>query len=131
MSVSNIEIVQKMYGAFATRDIDAVLGMLAADVEWTEPPNPYNPTAGSRRGHDGFLEWIEIGRRTEEILVLQPRKMLIDDDSVAVVGYLKCLVKATGKVYESDFVHLVTLRNGQVARFQEFFDTHAASEAFR
>lgn len=131
MSVSNIEIVQKMYGAFATRDIDAVLGMLAADVEWTEPPNPYNPTAGSRHGHDGFLEWIEIGRRTEEILVLQPRKMLIDDDSVAVVGYLKCLVKATGKVYESDFVHLVTLRNGQVARFQEFFDTHAASEAFR
>ena len=57
--------------------------------------------------------------------------MLVDDDSVAVVGYLKCRVKATGRVYESDFVHLVTFRDGKVARFQEFFDTQAAGDAFR
>lgn len=131
MGVSNIEIVQQLYGAFAMRDVDAILNMLTADVEWTEPPNPYNPTAGSRRGHGGFLEWVEIGRRTEEILVLQPRKMLVDDDSVAVVGHLKCRAKATGKVYESDFVHLLTFRDGKVARFQEFFDTQAAGDAFR
>jgi ketosteroid isomerase-like protein len=34
-------------------------------------------------------------------------------------------------VYETDFVHLVTFRDGKIARFQEFFDTYAASEAFR
>ena len=38
---------------------------------------------------------------------------------------------STGKVYETDFVHLIDLRNGRVARFQEFFDTYAAAEAFR
>jgi ketosteroid isomerase-like protein len=36
----------------------------------------------------------------------------------------------TGKVYESDFVHLVTLADGRVTKFQEFFDTYAAGEAF-
>jgi ketosteroid isomerase-like protein len=40
-------------------------------------------------------------------------------------------VRSTGKVYETDFVHLIDLRNGRVARFQEFFDTYAAAEAFR
>jgi ketosteroid isomerase-like protein len=34
-------------------------------------------------------------------------------------------------VYESDFVHLVTFKDGKVARFQEFFDTYLAGEAFR
>jgi ketosteroid isomerase-like protein len=34
-------------------------------------------------------------------------------------------------VYESDFVHLVQFRNGMITRFQEFFDTYAAGEAFR
>ncbi len=126
----NIEKVRHLYAAFARRNIPAILAMLAPDVEWGEPPNPHNPTAGTRHGHDGFLEWANIGRQTEEILVLEPRKMLADEDSVAVVGHLKCRAIPTGKVYESDFVHLVTFEAGKVARFQEFFDTFAASEAF-
>ena len=131
MGVTNTEIVRQLYAAFADRDIPRMLAMLAPDVEWGEPPNPYNPSAGTRRGHAGFLEWADIGRQAEDIVVLEPRKMLVDDDSVAVVGYIRCRVIATGRIYESDFVHLVTLRDGKVARFQEFFDTYAAGEAFR
>ena len=74
---------------------------------------------------------VNIGRQAEEILVLEPHRMLVDEDSVAVVGFMKCRVIATGKTYESDFVHLVTLSDGKVAKFQEFFDTYAAGEAFR
>ena len=32
---------------------------------------------------------------------------------------------------ERDFVHLVTFKDGRVVKFQEFFDTFAAAEAFR
>jgi hypothetical protein len=131
VSVANTEIVRRLYAAFDGRDIPGILGMLAPDVEWSEPRNPYNPTGGTRRGHEGFLEWADVGRQAEDILVLQPRRMLVDEDSVAVVGYMKCRAVATGKVYESDFVHLVILRDGKVAKFQEFFDTFAAGEAFR
>lgn len=128
---ANVQIVQRLYAAFAQRDIPAVVAMLSPDVEWREPPNPFNPAGGSRRGHAGFLEWAEIGRQSEDILTLEPRKMLVDEDSVAVVGFTRCRVIATGRVYESDFVHLVTLEGGKVTRFQEFFDTFAAAEAFR
>ena len=57
--------------------------------------------------------------------------MLTDFDSVAVVGFMKCRAISTGKIYESDFVHLVTIKNGKVIKFQEFFDTYLAGEAFK
>jgi ketosteroid isomerase-like protein len=128
---TNVEVVQQLYTAFVNRDIPRILDMLSPEVEWSEPSNPYNPAGGTRRGHEGFLEWINIGRMSEDILVLEPRKMLIDDDSVAVVGYMKCRAILTGKVYESDFVHVVTFDADKVTKFQEFFDTYAAGEAFR
>jgi ketosteroid isomerase-like protein len=128
---TNVALVQELYSAFGRRDIDAILGLISPDVEWGEPENPYNPAAGTRHGQAGFMEWVQIGSQAEEVQALEPRRFLTDTDSVAVVGYTKCLAKATGKIYETDFVHLITLKDGKVTRFQEFFDTYAAGEAFR
>ncbi len=127
----NVNTVQQVYAAFGKRDINAILSMLSPDVEWGEPANPFNPAAGTRHGHEGFLEWLDIGRQSEEITVLEPRKFLTDNETVAVVGYTKCLAKPTGRSYETDFVHVITIKDGKIVRFQEFFDTYAAAEAFR
>lgn len=127
----NIELVRRVYRAFAVRDIPTILQVLATDVEWGEPANPFNPAAGTRHGHAGFMEWLQVGKESEEILVLEPRKFLADGDTVAVIGFTKCRVKATGKMYETDFVHVATVKDGKITRFQEFFDTFAAAEAFK
>jgi len=131
LASQNINLVQQLYGAFAQRNIQAILATLSPDIVWGEPENPFNPAAGTRRGHSGFLEWLNIGRQAEEILLLEPRKFLADNDSVAVVGFTKCLAKPTGKSYETDFVHLFTIKENKIVRFQEFFDTYIAGEAFR
>jgi uncharacterized protein len=127
----NIEFVGSLYDAFARRDMQSILSILSPTVEWGEPPNPYNPAGGTRRGHEGFLEWLRIGNESEEVLVLEPKEFLANATSVAVVGFTKCRVRATDKEYQTEFVHLVTLRDGKVQRFREFFDTFAAAEAFR
>jgi uncharacterized protein len=127
----NITIVQQLYAAFGRRDIQTIMNMLSPEVEWGEPANPFNPAGGTRYGQAGFLEWLNIGRASEEILVLEPRKLLTDNDSVAVMGYMRCRAIPTGKTYESDFVHVVTLEAGKITKFQEFFDTYLAGEAFR
>jgi len=127
----NIQIGQSVYSAFAKRDVPAILALLSPDVEWGEPANPFHPTVGMRRGHAGFLDWQNIGRQSEDMLTSELRKFLADHDSVAVIGYTKCHAKPTNRTYETDFVHLVTLEDGKVLRFQEFFDTFAAAEAFR
>jgi ketosteroid isomerase-like protein len=127
----NIEIVKRLYTLFDKKDISAILEMLSQDVEWGEPENPFNPAGGTRFGHQGFLEWLNIGKENEKILILEPKKMLADVDTVAVVGYIKCLAIPTGKTYESDFVHILVIKNGKIQKFREFFDTYAAGEAFK
>ena len=127
----NIALVRSLYEAFATLEVPRLLAMLSPNVEWAEPANPFNPAAGTRRGHAGFLEWLRIGHEAEEVLVLEPRDFLANAQAVAVVGYAKCRVRTTGREYATEFVHLVTLEDGRVKRFQEFFDTYAAAEAFR
>jgi Ketosteroid isomerase-related protein len=128
---ANIAIVQKLYAAFERRDMPAVLASLAPDVVWQEPDNPFNPAAGMRHGHAGFLEWARVGHESEDILALEPKNFLAGPDTVAVVGFTRCRAKPTGRIYETDFVHVITVKDGSVTRFQEFFDTFAAAEAFR
>jgi hypothetical protein len=125
------DTARQLYHAFGQRDFNEILEVLTEDVEWGEPENPYNPTGGTRYGHAGFLEWLKIGNEAEDILVLEPRTFIGQEDHVAVVGYLECLAKATGRTYASDFVHVMTFRDGKICRFQEFFDTYAAGEAFQ
>jgi uncharacterized protein len=127
----NVATVQRIYRAFAERNMEAILSALSPTVDWGEPTNPFNPASGTRHGHAGFLEWARIGRESEEVLELELRQFLVDGDSVAVVGHTRCRAKPTGREYETDFVHLIKLRDGKVQRFQEFFDTYAAGEAFR
>ncbi|HVI47317.1 MAG TPA: nuclear transport factor 2 family protein [Chitinophaga sp.] len=128
---ANIGIVGQLYEAFSRKDIAGMMALMSEDIEWGEPENPYNPAGGTRRGHAGFLEWLNIGRNAEEILILSPKRFLSDQDSVAVVGYMKCKAVKTGKIYESDFVHLAVIENNKIVKFQEFFDTYVAGEAFR
>jgi ketosteroid isomerase-like protein len=129
--MSNLAVVQEVYAAFARRDMEAILAHLSPDVLWSEPENPFNPAAGTHHGHAGFLEWARIGHEAEDIEELEPQLFFTSEGAVAVVGHLRCRAKRTGRVYESDFVHLVSLREGMITRFQEFFDTYAAAEAFR
>jgi uncharacterized protein len=130
-STTNITAVQGLYAAFRKGDIAAILPVLSADIEWGEPANPFNPAAGTRHGHAGFLEWLRLGKESEEILALEPRQFLSEGETVAVVGYTRCVAKRTGRTYETDFVHLITFQDGVIVRFQEFFDTYVAGEAFR
>ncbi len=127
----NIATVKSLYDAFSKRDIDRILDILDENVEWGEPENPYNPAGGTRHGHKGFLDWINIGKGSEEILELLPKRFLTDVDSVAVIGSMTCKAIKTQKVYSSDFVHYVVLENHKIKKFQEFFDTYIAGEAFR
>lgn len=127
----NISIVKSLYEAFSKKEINNLLDLLDENVEWGEPANPYNPAGGTRYGHKGFLEWINIGKNAEQILELTPKRFLTDADSVAVFGYMKCKAIGTKKIYESDFVHFIILEDGKIKKFQEFFDTYIAGEAFR
>jgi ketosteroid isomerase-like protein len=128
---ASLELVRAAYRAFATRDIDSLLRLVSPAVEWGEPVDPLIPTSGTRNGLSGVLEWLRIGQDTETILAFEPSRFLADGDTVAVIGRTTDVARTTGRTYDTDFVHVVTVDDGRIVRFQEFFDTWAAAEAFR
>lgn len=125
------EVVEAAYRAFGARDIEGLLALLSLDVTWGEPDNPHIPSAGTRRGRAGVVEWLTVGNATEAIVAFEPQRILVDGDTAAVIGHTKVVARETLRSYDTDFVHLVTVLDGKVVRFQEFFDTWVAAEAFQ
>jgi uncharacterized protein len=46
-----------------------------------------------------------------------------------VLGWERSQVRPGGKVFESEWVHLFTIRDGRVVRFWGMYDTQASAEA--
>jgi hypothetical protein len=128
---AHVELVRGLYVSVAKGDVPSLLKAIHPSVEWQEPENPFNPAAGTRHGYAGVIEWLRVGHEAEEILALEPIAFVAQHDTVVVLGHARCRVRRTGREYETDFAHVVILENGQIRRFQEFFDTYAAAEAFK
>jgi ketosteroid isomerase-like protein len=67
----------------------------------------------------------------EEIERFEPKEFLAQGEKVVVLGTYRARVKTTGRIVESDWVHVHILRDGKVQEFREFCDTAAAVEAYR
>ena len=48
-----------------------------------------------------------------------------------MIGHERTIARATGRVFETPWVHVFQLRDGLVARFIGFLDSQAAAEARR
>ncbi len=132
----NTQIVQQAYHAFQNGDIPALLNALSEDVEWVVPeveglPGEGVPGRGTWRGPEQVGEFFRILSDTQEPRGLELREFVAQGDKVVLLGHYVWHVKATGKEWESDFVHALSVRDGKMTRFQEYTDTAAFGAAFR
>jgi steroid delta-isomerase-like uncharacterized protein len=131
----NVKLVQEMYAAFDRRDIPAVLGMMADDVDWQSPVtravSTEVPWARPRHGRSevaAFFQELKEYMRPER---LEPLAYTVQGDRVVVEGKNRGTVKANGRSYEHDWVMIFTLRQGQIARMRHYYDTADLLAAIR
>lgn len=62
-------------------------------------------------------------------MIHNPTEFIAKDDKVIVLGNSKWRVKATNKEYQSDFAHVLTVKDGKVSGFREFMDTAVRTNA--
>jgi len=129
--MTNTEIVQKGYECFATGDIDGLLTLFSDDIKWTIPEIENAPFAGSRTGTASVAQFFTQLGEAEDIARFEPLEFIAEGDKVVVLGESEATVRATGKTYQTDWVHVFHLQNGKVAEFTEFFDNAAATRAFQ
>ena len=127
----NVELIQQAYAAYGRGDVAAVLACMSPHVEWEIPSVPALPFTGKRHGADQVAEYFRLAADLQEVRALAPKEFIAQGDKVVVLGHGAWTVKETGQDFESDWVHVFTVRDGRIAAFREFMDAHVAVEAFQ
>ena len=118
MSNDNVQLVQTAYEAFGRGDIPAVLEALTEDIDWNVPE--LLPQGGHAKGREEVGEFFQrLGGAWEDFNV-DVRDIVAADDRVCVLGQAGGKVNGTEAGY--GFVHAWTVRDGALARFDEYVD---------
>lgn len=129
---TNLALIQSVYEAFAKGDIPAILAMMDPAIEWISGGSRDDfPTLGERHGVEGAASFFRDVAQHGEFTSFEPREILPSGEKVMVLGHYGITAKATGKHFESDWVHAFTIKGGKCVKFQEFTDTAAFYKAGR
>lgn len=129
-SEANIQTVKTFFAAIGDGDRDGLLALVAEDIEWIIPGEGW-PLAGTHRGHVGVANVQSKAAGELETSYPTPPSIFAHGDRVFVVGVATGTIKATGRPFKDEWVFDMTVRDGKVARIQEYIDTQALSLASR
>ena len=127
--MNNTEIVKKAYQCFGSGDIEGLLNCFSDDIAWETPKVDNAAYSGARRGKEAVGEFFEMLAESETFTKFEPTEFIAEGDKVVVLGSSEANVNATGKTFSTEWVHVMTVRDGKVTGFKEFFDTAAANQA--
>ena len=127
----NTAIVQKAYNNFKTGNIEGLLDLMSDDVTWQLPEIEGVALAGRRTGRDDVRDFFAIVARDQDVIEFSPREFVAQGDKVVSLGHYKWRVKETNRQFDSDFVHVFTIRDGKIAAFREHFDTAVSAAAYQ
>ena len=128
--MNNIEIVQKAYQCFISRDIPGLLGLFSDDIGWKTPVVENAAYYGPRTGLVAVREFFALLDVNEDITDFLPKEFIAEKDKVVVLGARTSTVKPTGKTLSIDWVHIFTVNDEKITNFLEFFDNVAVARAF-
>lgn len=115
-------VIADLYSAFASGNVPAVLAAMAPDIAWTEAAG--FPYGGTYHGPQAVLEgvFMRLGGEWEGFSAV-PAQLIAEGDTVVAIGTYAGRYRATGKSFEAPFVHVWTLVDGRIVRFQQHTDT--------
>ena len=120
--MGNKKIIEDLYAAFAKGDIPTVLGGFAADIEWNEAEGFMY--GGQYIGPNAILEnvFMKFGTEWEGFSVVA--NQIVDGaDTVLGLGTYSGKYLPTGKSMSVPFAHVWTLKDGKIAKFDQYTDT--------
>ena len=120
-----MEVVKRAYQAFGRNDIEAVLECVAPTLDWRIVGPASLPFATQCRTRQEVGQFFKDMAADGEITVWEPREFIDANEHIVVLGFVRVTLKETGKPFESEWVHICTIKDGLLTRWIEFFDTAA------
>lgn len=125
-----VDTTKAIFSAFGAGNVDAILELLDDEVEIEFYGPRIIPYAGHYRGKAAARRFFETVLSSVDIHQFDPLDFFSEGDKVTVTGHLRLTARSTGGAIESDFAHVITVRDGKWLRFRDFMDTAVAVAAF-
>jgi ketosteroid isomerase-like protein len=123
----NVTTVRSIYEAFGRGDVDAVFDAMTEDIEWDESAGM--PYGGVYRGRDEIVTNV-FGPILADVdgFTAEPDEIVpLDEDRVFAHGH-HTVQGAHGPV-DAHFIHIWTVQDGKVTRYQQLADTKRFCDA--
>ncbi len=127
----NTQLVRQAYDKFKAGDIPGLLGLFSDDIEWQLDPVENVPFSGTRHGKQEVADFFGLVDQSQQALQFEPREYIAQGDKVVALGHYAWSVKATDRVFESDWAEVFTIRDGKICGFREFAHTAAGAAAYK
>jgi ketosteroid isomerase-like protein len=120
-----LNVVQQAYEAFGRQDIPALLNLVADEVDWKFVGPASLPHCSLRRSPAEVADFFTALGSVEDLTVFEPREFIEASENVTVLGYLEGYARDTNQKFQSEWVHVWTVRNGKITRHRGFSNTAA------
>jgi uncharacterized protein len=125
----NATVVRQLYQVAMEDNLSGLLELCAPDAVWVYPVIEGVAWSRTWQGHEGVAHWAELHDEEDEVLDLRPEEYVAEGDRVVVLGFARMRTIATGREWATRFVHAVRIHDGEIQRFEAYFDTAACVEA--
>ncbi|HKP88409.1 MAG TPA: nuclear transport factor 2 family protein [Thermoleophilaceae bacterium] len=126
--MENVELIQRSFDSFNGRDLDAFLGLMDPEVEFT----PYERALeglGPYRGHDGVRTWWEEAFTALPEFRVEPREIRDLGDVTLTHGRLRGQGGASGAAFDRQLWHVAKWRDKRQIWWSAFESEADALEA--
>jgi ketosteroid isomerase-like protein len=133
MSERNLSALAKeFYETVMSDPQEVITRMCVPDIEWINPMPPGIPFGGRYRGIPGLFDYLGKVDAAIEMQPLHFDQYTEQGNIVTAIGVeAGSLVKATGKTYDMDCVHVVYFNDaGQITKVREYNDIANMLAAF-
>ena len=127
----NASVVRDFYAMLLGGEAETALQKyVTPDFVWANPLPEAIPYGGTFRGLEGAGRYLELVFGTLDLSDFEIEEVVAAGDRVVVIGRESALVKASGRRYAQEWVHVLRLRDGRIEELREYNDTAAMLAAF-
>jgi ketosteroid isomerase-like protein len=128
LSDAGVDVVRAAYQAFGRGDVAAIVELLGDDVDWRFIGPQRLAYTGRFKKHE-VAQWFADVAAADDLQVFEPREFIPGGEHVTVLGWERCAARPSGRLFESDWIHVFTVKRGKITRFLGIYDTEASANA--
>lgn len=112
-------VVEKMFSAFGSGDVDKFVETVSDDTVWIYHGTQIIPK-GIFENKEGVRAFMNNILSKTEIISFEPQQFIVDGNTVVVLGQEHQKVKRSGRELKQKWVQIYTIENDLITKMEEF-----------